>query len=125
MSRSPVSAQERKRLVEENTSFVRACAAKLKETLPREIEFDELVQCGMQGLLEAADRYDRRHGVAFTTFAYYRVRGAMFDGLRQMGWVPRGEYARLKVDERVNAYMHNLADREAGAAQLGTSAPDL
>jgi RNA polymerase sigma factor for flagellar operon FliA len=43
------------------------------------IEFDDLVGFGMQGLLEAAQRFDDRHGVAFTTFAYYRVRGAMFD----------------------------------------------
>ena len=49
---------------------------------------------GCKGLLEAAQRYDDRHGVAFTTFAYYRVRGAMFDGLRSMGWLPRSEYAR-------------------------------
>ena len=62
----------------------------------------------MQGLLEAAERYDRRHGVTFQTFAYYRVRGAMFDGLRNMGWLPRHEYARLRFEERAAAYLSNL-----------------
>ena len=70
----------------------------------------------MQGLLEAAERYDRRHGVTFQTFAYYRVRGAMFDGLRNMGWLPRHEYARLRFEERAAAYLSNLTEREAGAA---------
>lgn len=113
------TAKDRQRLVDANVPFVRSIAAKIKEQLPREIEFDDLVAYGMQGLLEAAERYDGRHGTSFTTFAYYRVRGAMFDGLRGMGWLPRSEYARQRFEERAAAYLQNLADREAGAASLG------
>jgi RNA polymerase sigma factor for flagellar operon FliA len=114
-----LGSKERQRLVDANVPFVRSIAGKLKEQLPREIEFDDLVAYGMQGLLEAAERYDGRHGTSFTTFAYYRVRGAMFDGLRGMGWLPRAEYARQRFEERAAAYLQNLADREAGAATLG------
>src|SRR6185436_11369037 len=96
--------KERQHLVDGNIPFVRSIAAKVKEQLPREIEFDDLVSYGMQGLLEAADRYDLQHGCAFTTFAYYRVRGAIFDGLRGMGWLPRGEYARMRFEERASTY---------------------
>jgi RNA polymerase sigma factor for flagellar operon FliA len=113
------TAKERQRLVDANVPFVRSIAAKIKEQLPREIEFDDLVAYGMQGLLEAAERYDGRHGTSFTTFAYYRVRGAMFDGLRGMGWLPRSEYARLRFEERAASYLQNLADREAGAVAAG------
>ena len=107
--------KDRQRLVDANVPFVRSIAAKIKESLPREIEFDDLYNYGMQGLLEAAERYDRKHGVTFQTFAYYRVRGAMFDGLRNMGWLPRHEYARLRFEERAAAYLSNLTEREAGA----------
>ncbi len=110
----PNSPAERQRLVETHLSFVRSVAAKVKEQLPREIEFDDLVAYGTQGLIEAADRYDPAHGAAFTTFSYYRIRGAIYDGLRGMGWLPRGEYARLRVEERSNAYLQNLSDRETG-----------
>ncbi len=110
----PNSPAERQRLVETHLSFVRSVAAKVKEQLPREIEFDDLVSYGTQGLIEAADRYDPAHGTAFTTFSYYRIRGAIYDGLRGMGWLPRGEYARLRVEERSNAYLQNLSDRETG-----------
>ena len=111
-----LSAAERQKLVDANVPFVRSIAGKIKDQLPREIEFDDLYNYGMQGLLEAAERYDRRHGVTFQTFAYYRVRGAMFDGLRNMGWLPRHEYARLRFEERAAAYLSNLTEREAGAA---------
>src|SRR5262245_20750938 len=113
------TAKDRQKLVDANVPFVRSIAAKIKESLPREIEFDDLVAYGMQGLLEAAERYDARHGTSFTTFAYYRVRGAMFDGLRGMGWLPRSEYARIRFEERAGAYLQNLADREAGATASG------
>src|SRR6185312_15158527 len=110
-----LSDRERQKLVDANVPFVRSIASKIKDQLPREIEFDDLYNYGMQGLLEAAERYDRRHGVTFQTFAYYRVRGAMFDGLRNMGWLPRHEYARLRFEERAAAYLTNLSEREAGA----------
>jgi RNA polymerase sigma factor for flagellar operon FliA len=112
-----LGAKERQKLVDANVPFVRSIAGKIKEQLPREIEFDDLYNYGMQGLLEAAERYDRKHGVGFQTFAYYRVRGAMFDGLRAMGWLPRHEYQRLRFEERAAAYLSNLADREAGASE--------
>jgi RNA polymerase sigma factor for flagellar operon FliA len=117
------SAKQRQRLVDDNVPFVRSIAAKIREGLPREIEFDELVGYGMQGLIEAAQRFDGRHGAAFTTFAYYRVRGAMFDGLRAMGWLPRGEYARVRFEARASAYLQHLAEREAGARALDPAAP--
>src|SRR3954451_3125873 len=116
-----LSAPDRQKLVEANVPFVRSIASKIKDQLPREIEFDDLYNYGMQGLLEAAERYDRRHGVTFQTFAYYRVRGAMFDGLRNMGWLPRHEYARLRFEERAAAYLSNLSDREGGAAAGATT----
>jgi RNA polymerase sigma factor for flagellar operon FliA len=109
---------DKQHLVTENLSFVKAMATRIKEQLPREIELDDLIAYGIQGLLEAAERYDPRHGVSFTTFAYYRVRGAMFDGLRRMGWLPRAEYTRVRFEERAAAYLQNLSDREAGATQL-------
>src|SRR4029078_7285804 len=51
----------------------------------------ELEAWGREGLLDAARRFEPDRGVSFRTFAYYRVRGAMLDGLRKMGnWSRRG-----------------------------------
>jgi RNA polymerase sigma factor for flagellar operon FliA len=120
----PAQPEKNKRLVEAHIPFVRSIARKLREQVPM-VEFDDLVGFGMQGLLEAAQRFDERHGVAFTTFAYYRVRGAMFDGLRAMGWLPRAEYARLRMEERATSYLHNMAARDEGyqeqAAKTGAA----
>lgn len=115
----PALTGEKKQLVESHLSYVRAIAARLKEHLPRDVEFEDLVAYGTQGLIEAAERYDGKLGTAFSTFSYYRVRGAIFDGLRRMGWLPRGEYARGRVDERADLYLSALAARDVGAARYG------
>src|SRR4030095_1736676 len=107
---------DRARRVTEHLSLVQAIAGKLKRTLGRSIEFDDLVGYGHKGLIEAADRFDSKQGVTFTTFAYYRIRGAMLDGLRTMGWYSRSDYARYRAEERANEFLQNLSDR-AGAAR--------
>jgi RNA polymerase sigma factor for flagellar operon FliA len=117
-----MAAEERDRLIEQNLSLVNALAGKLKRSLGKSIEFDDLVGYGSKGLIEAAERFDSRQGVSFTTFAYYRVRGAMLDGLRTMGWYSRADYARYRAEERANEYLQNLSERE-GAALSATPAP--
>ena len=106
-------------LVEQHLSLVHAIAAKLKRTLGRTIDFDDLVGYGTKGLLEAAQRFDPTQGATFTTFTYYRVRGAMLDGLRTMGWYSRADYARYRAEERANEYMQNQAEREAAGSAAG------
>lgn len=60
-------------------------------------ERGELEAWGREGLLDAARRFDASRGVGFRTFAYYRVRGAMLDGLRKMGTWSRRGYERVAL----------------------------
>jgi RNA polymerase sigma factor for flagellar operon FliA len=116
-------SSERDKLVAEHLSLVAAIAGKLKRNLGRSMDFEDLVGYGHKGLLEAAERFDGRAGVAFSTFAYYRVRGAMLDGLRTMGWYSRADYARYRAEERAHEYVANLAEREAAAKAAGAEEP--
>lgn len=112
-------AADWERLVEQHLHLVHAIAAKLQPRLGKTMERGDLVGYGTQGLIEAARKYDPRHGTAFSTFAYYRIRGAMFDGMRTMAWYSRAEYARYCAEERGDAFLANAAAREAalGAAR--------
>ena len=122
-----MAAPEKNQLVEQHLPLVQAIARKVKKTLGARIDYDDLVAYGSKGLVEAAERYDARPGVAFTTFAYYRIRGAMFDGLRTMGWYSRADYARYRAEERANEYLQGHADRPAaeGASKASDSAETL
>jgi len=112
----------RNQLIQQYEPYVRSIAGKIKKTLSKEIEFDDLVEYGVIGLLEAADRFDSKFGANFMTFAYYRIRGAIYDGLRGMGWMSRTEYARVRFANKSNAYLGNQSDKQSGV--VGDSSGD-
>lgn len=113
----PETTTDRERLVTEHLGFVAALATKLSKTLGWAIEHADLVAYGQKGLLEAASRWDPTVGAAFSTFAYYRIRGAMLDGVRTMGWYSRADHARYEAEERANQLLQNLNDRDTAATQ--------
>jgi RNA polymerase sigma factor for flagellar operon FliA len=71
----------------------------INKRLPKAVDLlDDLKGYGHIGLLEAQQRFDPKHGVNFETFATYRVRGAIFDGLRDCGLLGRRDYQRLRQE---------------------------
>lgn len=116
--------EDRKVILEKYGPYVRSLAGQVRKQFSGTLEIDELVAYGQVGLLEAAERFDPKVGANFLTFAHYRIKGAIFDGLRKMG-VLRGSDARSAYSaERSNAYLGNLSDRESGAGNRGGSIDD-
>jgi RNA polymerase sigma factor for flagellar operon FliA len=114
-------------IAKQYTPYVRSIAGKIWKTLSKDIEFDDLVSYGMLGLLEAADRFDPKFGANFMTFSYYRIRGAIYDGLRGMGWVSRSEYQKIRFEKQATAYLNNVHDRQmapVGEGQRGSTTDD-
>src|SRR5919204_5032229 len=75
--------------VEAGLPFVEALARRMASTMPHSIDLSDLVQDGVIGLIDAAERFDEGRGIKFETFAERRIRGAMIDALRKDAW-PRG-----------------------------------
>ena len=84
----PHSATENPRVVA-GIPFVEQLARRVAATMPHSIDIGDLVQDGVIGLIDAAQRFDEGRGIKFETFAERRVRGAMIDALRKDAW-PRG-----------------------------------
>jgi len=85
------------------------------------IAYEELVSLANAGLAEAAHRYEPDRGVQFSTFAWYRVNGAIIDGLRKTTQLPRRAWAKLVALRAANEYLENRAERERGAAARGAT----
>jgi RNA polymerase sigma factor FliA len=109
---------DRDELVEKYKYYVYSIVKKIRATLPQNVDFEELVSYGMVGLMESADRFDPRRGIAFTTFSYYRIRGAIFDGLRDMGVLmrsPQGKWVQREAN--VNDLIQTASDDSDGGHQ--------
>src|SRR5436190_14757054 len=104
---------ERDRLVKQYLPFATYIVRKVSKTISGNVDFEDLLAYAKIGLVEAAERFDVRFKVDFRTFAFYRIRGAIYDGLRTTGWLSRTQFARHQFEEAANYYMKSGADRAA------------
>lgn len=91
----------REQLITEHLGLVHHVARQLSRSLSLEADFDELVSSGTMGLMNALSSFDPSRGLAFSTFAAPRIRGAMLDELRRQDHVPRS--VRRKSRDIANA----------------------
>ncbi len=84
------SLQDPEALLKEYLPMIKYHADQLMRRTPASIELDDMIDAGVLGLLDGAQRFDTSKDVLFKTFAAYRVRGAMIDYLRAFDWMPRG-----------------------------------
>ncbi|MGB1949204.1 MAG: RNA polymerase sigma factor FliA [Marinobacter sp.] len=113
------------RLVEEHAPLVKKIALHLMARLPASVQLDDLMQAGMIGLLEAAQRYSSAKGATFETYAGIRIRGAMVDEIRKGDWVPRSVHRNARRISQAIKVVEDRFGREAQdqevAEELGVS----
>ena len=88
-------------LVLDHLSIAKAIAVHIHSTIPVHVELDDLIHAGLIGLLDASSKYDPSKHVQFSSYARYRVRGAIFDSLRKLDIASRDLRRRLKQIESV------------------------
>jgi RNA polymerase sigma factor for flagellar operon FliA len=120
-----MASAEQKKLVEQYSEYVVRIAKQVKRTLSPNVETDDLIGYGMTGLMEAAERFNPSLGANFSTFSFYRIRGAMYDGLRVMGSLSRTEYKRQRFEERASAYMESDASKTSLTSAFKTPEEEL
>jgi RNA polymerase sigma factor for flagellar operon FliA len=101
------------RLVETFRSYSHAISAEVLRKFPA-IDRDDIIGAAELGLVEAANNFDPNRGVLFKTFAYYRIRGAIYDSLRKMGWFAR-DAARLRFENGANELLKDYSDSAPGS----------
>jgi RNA polymerase sigma factor for flagellar operon FliA len=100
-------------LVEQYVPLVKSVVGRLAMTLPPHVDGEDLYSAGLSGLLNAIRKYNPRAGTAFETYARLRIRGAVFDELRRMDWVPRSVHTKAR---RVQAAMHAIEQQKGRTA---------
>ena len=111
---------ERDWLIEKHKPMVLHLAKKISQSLPFSPDFEDLVAYGQLGLVEASERFDATRGNSFGTFAFYRIKGAIYDGLREMGAISRSRSFRFAANAN-DLLMTEVDDTtyNAGVATVG------
>jgi RNA polymerase sigma factor FliA len=99
---------EREEILRRYLPLVRRVVQRLAVRKPPHIEIDDLVSWGIVGLLDAIEKYDPAKEALFSTYAQFRIRGAILDHLRSLDWVPRSVRQKAALIEKVS---HELEGR--------------
>ena len=94
---------EREELIRSFLPLVKRVVHRLAGRLPAEVDIKEMLNSGIIGLVDALEKYDPRHETNFSTYAQFRIRGAILDSFRIQDWVPRS--LRHKAHKLENAYL--------------------
>jgi len=109
--------------------LVRWLVQRLAARKPPQVELDEMVSWGIEGLLDAMKKYDAKKQAAFATYAQFRIRGAILDHLRGMDWVSRSVRQKASVLEKtyhqLEGSLGRPATEEEVAAALDLTLPQL
>src|SRR5713101_8029402 len=81
--------EERDRILLEQLPQVRYLARRIHERLPRHVPLEDMVHAGVIGLIDALGKFDQSKHVQFSSYAKFRIRGAILDSLRELDWSPR------------------------------------
>jgi RNA polymerase sigma factor for flagellar operon FliA len=114
----PGELVDREKLVTENIGLVHHVLGKLSSYLPPNLDYEDLVQQGLMGLVEAANLYDTTKDIRFSTYAYIRVRGAIIDVLRSQGWGSRSGAVKTTLFEETFNDMTKQLGREPTMEEL-------
>lgn len=111
------SPEARKQLMEFYLPLVDFVSNRLANGMPHNVSKDDLASHGILGLIDAIEKFDYLRGLQFETYASWRIRGAIIDGLRQGDWVPRSVREKAKKIEEAyqkleQQYLRSVTDEE-------------
>lgn len=103
--------------------LIRKLAGKLSIALPPSLDEEDLVGSGIIGLIEAWERYESSRGVQFSTYATWRIKGAMIDEIRKSSPAPRSYFSQFRklheAEEKLRQSLNREPEKEEIASTLG------
>ena len=94
--------ETRDKIINQYAPLVKYVAGKVSVGLSPSVSFNDLVSFGTFGLLDAIEKFDPDKHVKFKTYAVTRIRGAIFDELRAIDWIPRSVRQKSReIDEQI------------------------
>ncbi|PLR97254.1 FliA/WhiG family RNA polymerase sigma factor [Bacillus sp. T33-2] len=116
-------------LIKKYMSLVSYHVQRISATVPKSVSRDDLKSLGMLGLYDALEKFDPNRDLKFDTYASFRIRGAILDGLRKEDWLPRSTREKAKkidaaIEKLEQKYMRNVTVMEV-AVELNMDEEDI
>ncbi len=113
----PIGKTSEQQLLEQLPQ-VKYIARRIHDRLPQHVPFDDLLHAGIVGLMDAMRKYDPTKNVRFSSYAKFRIRGAILDSLRDMDWSPRDLRRKARRLETTMQKLQTELGRSASEPEL-------
>ena len=110
-------ADARDELLSANLRLVYHVAWQIMRGCPPGVEFEELLSAGTIGLIDAVEKFDPSRGLAFSTLAAPRIRGAILDDLRKRDTVPRSVRRKQREVSKARETLMQKLNRDPSPAE--------
>jgi len=105
-------------IIVEYAPLVKFIAQRIAARLPASVELDDLISCGVIGLMDAIKKFDSKRDNKFKTYAEFRIRGAILDELRSQDWIPRSVREKSKAIDKATNKLERTLGRTPKALEV-------
>ena len=85
--------------------LIRYVVGRVKVTLPSTISVEDIAGYGVEGLINAIERYSPQKNTRFETYALIRIRGSILDKIRSQDFLPRSVRQKIKTIKEAQEYL--------------------
>ncbi|MBE2939525.1 FliA/WhiG family RNA polymerase sigma factor [Anoxybacillus flavithermus] len=108
-------------LIERYMPLVDYHVQRIASSLPKSVKKEDLKSLALFGLYDALEKFDPSRDLKFDTYASFRIRGAILDGLRKEDWLPRSVREKAKkieatIEQLQQTYMRDVSAKEVAHA---------
>ncbi|MBP2240153.1 RNA polymerase sigma factor for flagellar operon FliA [Cytobacillus eiseniae] len=107
-------------LVQKYLPLVSYHVQRISVNLPKSVSRDDIRSLGMIGLYDALEKFDLNRDLKFDTYASFRIRGAILDGLRKEDWLPRNTREKAKKIEAAIERLEQKLMRNATIQEISS-----
>lgn len=118
--RPAARARAETEMVNQYLPLVKTVAGRIQMSLPPHVDPEDLYSAGLMGLLDAIRNYNPKLGSNFESYARVRIRGAIFDELRRMDWVPRSVHRKARRVQLAIQQLEQRKRRQPTPAEIAT-----
>jgi len=91
---------------------------RISSHLPNSVSKDDVKSFGLLGLYDALKKFDPSRDLKFDTYASFRIKGSIMDGLRKEDWLPRSIREKTKKVEQALERFEQTHHREASSSEI-------
>lgn len=126
---TPESLKKRDEIIRENMPLVRQVAQRFHVGPTSPVDMSDLMQYGVIGLIDACEKFDESKGTSFQSYARFRIRGSILDGLRHLDFLPRSVRRKRRelfaAQQRVEQAQQGAASSEDIAEEMDLDPSEL